>query len=147
MVVLDTDHISLLERGNSRAARDLLSRLSKLPPEEVATTIISYEEQTRGWFAYMAKAHTVPQQIEAYRRLLRHLENYRTVFVVPFDEAAAVVLQDLRRMRVRVGTMDLRIAAIVLSRGATLLSRNLADFRKVPGIRVEDWTTGQRTTG
>jgi len=36
--------------------------------------------------------------------------------------------------------MDLRIAAIVLSRDATLLSGNLADFREVPGLKVEDWT-------
>jgi tRNA(fMet)-specific endonuclease VapC len=36
--------------------------------------------------------------------------------------------------------MDLKIAAIVRARGATLLSRNLVDFRKVPGLKVADWT-------
>jgi tRNA(fMet)-specific endonuclease VapC len=39
-----------------------------------------------------------------------------------------------------VGTKDLQISAIVLAHDATLLSRNLVDFRKVPGLRVEDWT-------
>jgi tRNA(fMet)-specific endonuclease VapC len=36
--------------------------------------------------------------------------------------------------------MDLKIATIVLTRDATLLSRNLSDFGKVPGLRIADWT-------
>ena len=39
-----------------------------------------------------------------------------------------------------IGTIDLKIAAIVLANDATLLRRNLSDFRKVPGLKVEDWT-------
>jgi tRNA(fMet)-specific endonuclease VapC len=35
--------------------------------------------------------------------------------------------------------MDLKIAAIALFNNATLLSRNLKDFRKVPDLNVEDW--------
>jgi tRNA(fMet)-specific endonuclease VapC len=79
-------------------------------------------------------------QVEAYRRLLQHLDNYRRIPVLAFDEAAAVVFQRLRRTRLRIGSMDLKIAAVVLSRDATLFSRNLADYRQVPGLRVEDWT-------
>lgn len=37
--------------------------------------------------------------------------------------------------------MDLKIAAIVLSRDETLLSRNLVDFGKIPELKVEDWTS------
>jgi tRNA(fMet)-specific endonuclease VapC len=81
------------------------------------------------------------QQVEAYRRLLRHLDNYRRIPVLAFDAQAAIEFQRLRRARVRIGTMDLKIAAIVLSQSATLLSKNLADFGKVPDLRVEDWTS------
>jgi len=80
------------------------------------------------------------QQIAAYSRLLSHLENYRRIPVLGFDEAAATEFQRLRR-RLRLGTMDLKIAAVVLSRGAMLLSRNLGDLNQIPELHVEDWTS------
>ena len=47
---------------------------------------------------------------------------------------------DLRRQGVRISTMDLRIAAIAISRNLVLLTRNVSDFSKVPGLIIEDWT-------
>ena len=70
----------------------------------------------------------------------RHLHSFRNILVLDFDERAGVEYQRLRRSRVRIGTMDLKIAAIVLAHDATLLSKNLSDFRKVPGLKVADWT-------
>ena len=140
MLILDTDHMSLLEWG-SRGSGALREHLADIAPDQVATTIISYEEQMRGWMAYIGRAKSMTQQLQAYQRLRRHLENYRQIPVLEFDEAAAGEFQQLRRARIRIGTMDLKIAAIVLSLSGTLLSRNLVDFRKVPGLKVEDWTT------
>ena len=139
MLVLDTDHMSLLDWGGQGSAA-LRERLADVAPDEVATTIISFEEQMRGWMAFIAGARSMAQQLEGYRRLRRHLDNYRQIPVLDFDEAAASELQRLRRARIRIGTMDLKIASIILSRSATLLSRNRADFGKVPGLSVEDWT-------
>jgi tRNA(fMet)-specific endonuclease VapC len=141
MVILDTDHLTLLERGDSAASKRLRKRLADLPPDEPAvTTIITYEEQTRGWLAYMARARGVTQQVAAYQRLRLHVETYRRIPVIDFDDRAAVEFQRLRAARVRVGTMDLKIAAVAIAQDSVLLSRNLADFQKVPGLRVEDWT-------
>ena len=141
MVILDTDHMSVLERREQPALGHLLNRLTELSSSEVATTVISYEEQMRGWMAYLARARSMAQQITAYGRLLSHLDNYRRIPVLTFDEAAALEFQRLRRSRLRMGTMDLKIAAIVLSRDATFLSRNLADFYQIPDLQVEDWTS------
>ncbi len=138
MLVLDTDHMSMLEWGGEGSA-GLRERLADVAPDQVATTIISYEEQMRGWMAYIARAKSMAQQLEAYQRLRRHLENYRQVPVLDFDEVAAQEFQRLQHAKIRVGTMDLKIAAIALSRGATLLSRNMVDFRKIPALKVEDW--------
>ncbi len=145
MVILDTDHMSVLERREQSAVGYLLNRLASLSPAEVMTTVISYEEQMRGWMAYLAQARSMAQQITAYGHLLSHLDNYRRIPVLPFDEAAATQFQRLRRSRRRLGTMDLKIAAIVLSREATLLSRNLGDFRQIPNLQVEDWTLPDST--
>ena len=139
MLVLDTDHMSLLEWGAEESGR-LRERLADVPPDDLATTIVSYEEQMRGWMAYVARAKSMAQQLEAYRRLRQHLDNYRQVTVLDFDMAAVGEFQFLQRERIRIGTMDLKIAAIVLSRNATLLSRNAADFNQVPNLKLEDWT-------
>jgi tRNA(fMet)-specific endonuclease VapC len=122
MVVLDTDHMSLLEWSDARGSATLRARLRVLQPAE---------EQMRGWMAYLARTRSIAQQMEAYPRLYRQLQNYCQIPVLTFDEEAAVTFQRLRRARLRMGTMDLKIAAIVLSRDATLLSRNLADFHQV----------------
>src|SRR5215831_13954297 len=139
-VVLDTDHMSLLERSGAQGSATLRARLTTFQPAEVVTTIISYEEQVRGWMAYIARLRSVTQQVDAYRRLHQQLDNYCRIPILGLDAPAAATFQQLRRTRLRIGTMDLKIAAIVLSRGATLLSRNLADFGQIPRLQVEDWT-------
>ncbi len=60
--------------------------------------------------------------------------------LIAFDAAAAAIVQQLQRQRIRIGTMDLKIASIALAQEASLLSRNVTDFQKVPGLQVEDWT-------
>lgn len=75
-----------------------------------------------------------------YHRLHKHLDDFKEHPVLDFGASAFLLVQQLLKSKIRIGTMDLRIAAIALTHDATLISRNLADFRKVPGLRVEDWT-------
>jgi tRNA(fMet)-specific endonuclease VapC len=72
--------------------------------------------------------------------LAQVLQDFMEALVIPFDAAAAVVFEGLVSQRVRVGTMDLRIAAIALSREMVLVTRDMSDFRKVPGLHIEHWT-------
>lgn len=129
----------LLDRGGA-AGETLRARLRTIPPDDVATTIISYEEQTRGWLARIAQLRTVEQQVAIYRELKRQLLNYCQIPVVEFDERASAEFGRLRRAGIRIGTMDLKVAAIGLVNDATLLSRNLSDFGRVPGLRAENWS-------
>lgn len=139
MLILDTDHLSILDR-DTMDAFNLGRRLASIPPEEVAVTIITYEEQMRGWFAVVAQAKTTPQQIEAYRKLRRFINQFSRINLIDYNAEAANAFEQLRQAKVRVGTKDLRIAAICLANNATLLSRNLQHFQQVPGLKVEDWS-------
>lgn len=139
MFILDTDHVSLLERVDNVDKQRLLNRLNRLAAGELATTIIAFEEQMRGWLAYLAKSRSMSQQVEAYRRLRRQLENYCSIIVLDFDDRAAAEFQRLKAQRLRIGTMDLKMSAIVHANDGVLLSRNLVDFRRVPNLKVEDW--------
>ncbi len=143
MYLLDTDHITLLDRAGAEG-ETIHDRLAQVPAEEIAASIVSYEEQMRGWLAYIAQLHGVDRQADGYRRLERMLDFYCATPLLLFDERAVAIFQRLWLARLRIGTMDLKIAAIALANEAILLSRNLRDFQKVPGLRVEDWTA-QRT--
>ena len=138
MYLLDTDHITALDRGGEEGER-LRTRLAHVPPEEAAVSVVSYEEQMRGWLAYIAQLRAVERQVAGYQRLERMLEFYCTTPLLPFNARAAEQFQRLWVTRIRIGTMDLKIAAIALANDAILLTRNLIDFSKVPALRVENW--------
>ena len=139
MYLLDTDHLSVLERGGTRAER-LRRRLRTVSPDEIAATVISYEEQTRGWLSYIARARSPEEQVTAYGYLQRHLQVFCAVPLVAFDPAAAAIMRQLQALRIRIGTMDLKIASVALAQDASLLTCNVADFQQVPGLHIEDWT-------
>lgn len=141
MVILDTDALTLLQQEESRAKASLQARLSRVDPTTIMTTVITYEEQTRGWLEYKAQAKPGIQEVRAYARLKRHLEDFRTVTLLDFSIEAAAEFQRLRSTGIRIGAMDLKIAAIALVHEATLVSGNLRDFKKVPGLKVEDWAS------
>lgn len=137
--LLDTNHVTLLQRAGAEGA-NIRRRLANVPREIVATTIVCYEEQMRGWLAFTAKTRSAEKQIDNYERLQRNLEFYCAIPLLPFDEKAVKVFQRLWLARPRIGTMDLKIAAIALANDATLLTRNERDFGRVPGLRTEDWS-------
>ena len=139
MLILDTDLLSLLERANS-SALTLQLRLDAIDPQDVVTSVISYEEQMRGWLAHSAQADTTQKMLVVYERIQRHLQTFRDLTVLPFDLKAASQFELLRQARIRIGSMDMKIAAICLANDATLLTRNLKDFGKVPGLKFEDWS-------
>ena len=140
VVILDTDHLTVIQRRAEPAYSRLRARLSKSPPNAIQTTIIRFEEQMRGWLALISRVRNQSREVVAYQRLQGLLRFFNEIPVLNYAEVAAARYEDLRRLRLRVGSMDLKIASIALSQDGLLLSGNLRDFQKIPDLRVEDWT-------
>jgi tRNA(fMet)-specific endonuclease VapC len=135
--ILDTDHISLFQRGNPTVTR----KIQAIDRKDIAVTIVSYEEQIRGWLKIVSRSSSDFEQLTfGYSQLNRNLNFYRTKTVLDFNTAAATQFQDFLRQKIRAGTQDLRIAAIALSLGGTVVTRNQRDFQHIPGLRIEDWS-------
>lgn len=136
LFALDTDHLSLYQRG----VEPLVTKLIQHPPDELAITIISVEEQLRGRLAQVKKATDAVHLAQAYHWLHETFDQLSRFQVLDFDNDAASAFYDLLARKLRIGTQDLRIAAIVLSRGGVLLTRNTQDYGRILGLQLNDWT-------
>jgi tRNA(fMet)-specific endonuclease VapC len=141
VILLDTDHFSALKyQANSR--RDaLLERMDESADADFALTPVTLEEQTRGWLAKIHSAKSVQAEVPYYALLTGLFQYIAAWRIIAFDAAAATTFERLRRDDIRIGSMDLKIAAVALTHDALLLSANLRDFRQVPGLKVQDWLT------
>jgi len=129
--LLDTDHWIQLLKGRCPA---LKLRLDSVAPEEVWLCAVVKEELFHGAHKYgdtearMAKLHDV----------FAHHSS------VPLDDVAAEEAGWLRQtLEVRgevIGPHDLQIAAIARTRGWTLVTNNRAEFSRIVGLPLEDWT-------
>jgi tRNA(fMet)-specific endonuclease VapC len=136
--ILDTDHISLLQRRNTT----VLQKNQHTNQSNLAVTVISYEEQVRGWLKVVSRSATnLPQLALGYRQLNATLNFFSAMEVLEFSDATLIQYQSLVQQKLRIGTQDLRIAAIVLAVGGILVTRNLRDFQQVPGLQLEDWSS------
>jgi tRNA(fMet)-specific endonuclease VapC len=141
MILLDTDHLSVLKYNEHPRCRMLWERLNASEDPFFATTIISVEEQMRGWLAKIHAAKNVEKQVVWYDQLAWLVEFLADWQIIAFDQQAAVEFKRLQQLRLRLGTLDLKIAAIARIHDALLLSANQGDFGRVPGIRLESWIT------
>jgi tRNA(fMet)-specific endonuclease VapC len=139
-VLLDTDHLSVLQWQEQPACDRLLTRLDQLPPDDIATSIISFHEQAQGWLAYLNRSRKPEQIVAAYDKLEVIWRWFLRMNVASYTADAQANFSVIKRACPRVKTLDLRIASIALATDSTLLTRNLRDFRQVPGLRAEDWT-------
>lgn len=133
--LFDTDTLTHLEQNRM----SVITRMLKAPPSSVGITVISVQEQFNGWLAVINKAKKDEERARLYQRLTDNVRVLSGLHIVTFSEAAIRRYHTLRTMKLGVGTMDLRIAAIALEEDATIITRNLRDFQRVPALTCENW--------
>ena len=139
MILLDTDHSRVLRMPSGDRRDRLVSRIALAHPQAVSIPVIATEETMRGWLSAVAKERRAERQVFAYRELADMFQFFAGFEIVPFDGPAAGRYDQLVAAKIRIGTMDLKIAATALVRDALLLTANKLDFEKVPGLRFENW--------
>jgi tRNA(fMet)-specific endonuclease VapC len=138
--LLDSDHLSIIQRPSSAEYVILTSRMAAHPVTDFCASVVSFHEQALGAHSRLNKAKRRADLIRGYELLLDVLKCYARSTDLPFDAAASTVLDGFKGLRLKCGVMDQRIAAIAVCWELTLLSRNTSDFAGIPGLVVEDWT-------
>jgi tRNA(fMet)-specific endonuclease VapC len=134
---LDSDILSLAQRGDIKVNQAIRSR----SPAQVSITVISVEEQLTGWYTLLRRVQRPDLVALAYRSLAESIPFLAGFAILSYSERAIARYAQLGAMRLNVGPNDLRIAAIALEHGATVVTRNERDFRRVPGLAVENWAS------
>jgi tRNA(fMet)-specific endonuclease VapC len=136
--ILDTDHMTHWQRNNPQ----VIQRIAAIDRDQLATTVVSLEEQMRGRLSQINQFAGGDRLRFAYTALQRTYTLFQDIQICDFSYEAELLYADLIKQRLRVGTQDLRIAAIALSLNATVVTCNVRDFGRVPGLVTEDWTLG-----
>ena len=136
LYLLDTDTLTLFQRGHRNVTRTLRPAL----PESLAITIISVEEQFLGWYTRARQAKRDDEIASAYDHMTQFASFIKQLSIVSFTANAIHEYRQLRALKLNVGKKDLCIAAIGRELSATVVTGNLSDFSRVPGLAVEDWS-------
>lgn len=139
LLILDTDHASLFLKGNTLVC----DRIFQTEPDNLAISVITAEEICQGWLSEINKysqANQSSRLLLAYSEFEKSLDFFQTIQRLSFDTNAYNQFEILRHQFRRLGTRDLRIAAIALSLNATVITRNAKDFGQIPNLSIEDWS-------
>jgi tRNA(fMet)-specific endonuclease VapC len=137
MTAFDSDIVSLILAGDDW----YVTRAALIPAAKLALPVGVFEEAMRGRLNGIRQAESgkgklsVPEAYEKFQLTAEKLNRYR---LLAFNEPADALVQTWKQLKIKVGTLDMRIAACIMA-GANLVSRNRHGFDRLPGLRVEYW--------
>jgi len=135
--ILDTDHVSLILQNNSQV-------VANAAKHEISVTIVTVQELFNGWVGRINDPplrHNLPALYSKFWTTVKYVQTIEVLDFTPeADTCLKKLLKDYPPLRKKDLQKDMRIAAIALSIGATVVTRNQRDFGQVPGLSIEDWT-------
>jgi tRNA(fMet)-specific endonuclease VapC len=138
MTAFDSDILTLILAGDPA----YLTRLYGVAPAERYVPVVVAAEVTRGWLNAIRRAEAGKGRVSlvrAYEKFEQGWEDLAKYHSLPYTPAAEAQYLALRAAKVRIGTNDLRIAAICIAHSAKLVTRNARDYVQVPGLNLEVW--------
>lgn len=141
--ILDTDTLTLVGQTNPIVLAAIAA--ARTAGHTVATTAVTIEEQINGWFRAFRAARDHAELAWASRMFSESVPIWDSFFVYPQTEASLARFDALVALKLNVGKMDLRIASVALEVGAAVVTLNLRDFGRIPGLATADWTVPPAT--
>jgi tRNA(fMet)-specific endonuclease VapC len=135
LYVLDSDILTLLRHNDP----NLTQRIQAHAGDVLAVAVISAQEVIAGWLNQINR-QTRPDRIaHAYEEFTEAVSLLGGFTILPYRESTMILFQQLLAMKLNVGKNDLRIGAIALEHSAVVVTRNLRDFARIPGLTAENW--------
>lgn len=135
MYLLDSDTVSLLlHQRDTPLARRVLAT----PPEHLWISTITVEQNLSGAWALVNHPLRANEGCHLLRKVMENLSKFQ---ILPYDRAAKQIYDRMSAEIKRIGRADCQIASIALSRGWTVITKDVDDFSRIrPVVAYEDWT-------
>ena len=128
--LLDSGTVSDFVKGQPK----VLARVKATSQNQIAVSALTRMEVDYGLALNAERAKKLAPMLNAF---------FSTVATLPFDEAdpqaAAAIRAALKTRGQPIGAYDVLIAGTGLARGLVVVTSNVGEFKRVSGLRVEDW--------
>lgn len=134
MILLDTNICIYIIK---RKPGEVLRHFQRYHPGDIGISSITLAELQYG----VAKSQARERNAEALSEFLIPFE------ILPYGESATqaygVIRSQLERQGTPIGAMDLLIAAHAIALDAVLITNNVKEFERVPGLKIENWVDSE----
>ena len=117
----------------NRTSERIVSQLKRLSPSVIKLSTITVAELFYG-----------AEKSKSKKKNWTIIENFASIFeIIPFDEKSTKIYPKIRasleKSGIPIGPMDLLIASISLANNFVLVTNNVKEFKRVKGLRLENW--------